>query len=80
MKSRLKVHEVIRLACLARLKLMQPYIHTWPEAVKVLAHPTNILQSSTNLFHLVDEIWYLAGDKSLDVCINDPTKFLTRYL
>ncbi|KAI9149868.1 Ubiquinone biosynthesis protein coq9, mitochondrial [Blastocladiella emersonii ATCC 22665] len=49
-----------------RLEFMAPYIQQWPEAVKVLAHPTNVPFALHHLHKLVDEMWFLAGDKSYD--------------
>ena len=34
-----------------------------------MSQPNNVYMSFQHLAKLVDEIWYLAGDKSADVCI-----------
>ena len=34
-----------------------------------MAHPSNVSMSVGHLAQLVDDIWYLAGDKSADVGI-----------
>ncbi|KNE57961.1 rpsU-divergently transcribed protein [Allomyces macrogynus ATCC 38327] len=50
----------------ARLEYMIPYIRQWPDAVQLLAHPTNVPFALHHLHKLVDEMWHLAGDKSFD--------------
>jgi hypothetical protein len=47
--------------------MTRPYIKRWPEALAVMAHPTNSIMSFTQLGKLVDDIWFYAGDKSPDV-------------
>jgi ubiquinone biosynthesis protein COQ9 len=49
--------------------MTRPYIKRWPEALAVMAHPTNTVMSFAQLGKLVDDIWYYAGDKSPDVRI-----------
>ncbi|KAJ1555657.1 Ubiquinone biosynthesis protein coq9, mitochondrial, partial [Nowakowskiella sp. JEL0078] len=49
------------------LKLTQPYVRRWPEAVALLALPKNIPTTMSNLHELVDEMWYLSGDRSVDM-------------
>ncbi|KAI9102059.1 COQ9-domain-containing protein [Phlyctochytrium arcticum] len=63
----MKVTAKIRTACLIRLKLTQPYISRWPEALAIMAQPQNLSMSLGNLESLVDEMWYLAGDRSVDM-------------
>ena len=38
----------------------------WHEAMALLAHPQAAGDALSLLGHLVDDIWYLAGDKSHD--------------
>ncbi|KAF2835123.1 ubiquinone biosynthesis protein COQ9 [Patellaria atrata CBS 101060] len=38
----------------------------WQEALAIMAHPTYVPASLRELAHLADEIWYLAGDTSVD--------------
>ncbi|KAI9216403.1 COQ9-domain-containing protein [Blastocladiella britannica] len=49
-----------------RLEYMSPYITRWPDAVRLLAHPRNVPFAVHHLHQLVDEMWYLAGDRSFD--------------
>lgn len=59
----------IRRACVIRLHLTAPYIHTWKEAAALLTLPQNLPHSAPTLHELVDEIWYLAGDRAVDVSL-----------
>ncbi|KAL1920919.1 uncharacterized protein VTP21DRAFT_11554 [Calcarisporiella thermophila] len=63
----LRTHEKIRLMCQVRLNMMRPYITKWPEALAIMAQPTQAATSLTHLQKLVDDMWYLAGDKSSDM-------------
>ncbi|CAG8510302.1 4328_t:CDS:2 [Paraglomus brasilianum] len=63
----LKTHEKVKMACVVRLNMMRPYIKKWPEALAIMAHPSNVSMSVGHLAQLVDDIWYLAGDKSADM-------------
>ena len=63
-------NELIRLALIHRLKLTQPYIKHWPNAMATLTfHPIYALSAIENLLRLCDEIWYQCGDQSTDVII-----------
>ena len=65
-----KAQEFIRDAVETRLRMIVPYIDTWPQAMAIQALPQNAVESWTNLANLVDEIWYYAGDRSVDVSGN----------
>ena len=47
--------------------MIVPYIDTWPQAMAIQTLPQNAVESWTNLANLMDEIWYYAGDRSVDV-------------
>lgn len=47
--------------------MIAPYVDRWPEALAIMGQPTNVTMSLGHLAKIVDEIWYLAGDKSADV-------------
>ncbi|XP_064640416.1 ubiquinone biosynthesis protein COQ9, mitochondrial-like isoform X2 [Lineus longissimus] len=51
----------------ARLRMIVPYIDTWPEAMGTMALPQNAVDGWKNLAQLVDELWIQAGDKSYDL-------------
>lgn len=63
----LSATDIVRLAIITRLEMTRPYIKRWPEALAIMAHPTNSIMSFTQLGKLVDDIWFYAGDKSPDV-------------
>ncbi|KAJ3136852.1 Ubiquinone biosynthesis protein coq9, mitochondrial [Geranomyces variabilis] len=65
--SSMKITQKIRTACIMRLKLTAPYIARWPDALGIMAQPPNAPMSLRNLGELVDEMWYLAGDRSADL-------------
>jgi len=56
----------IQEAIILRLNMLQPYIHTWPQAMRLLMHPENAPAALESLAHMVDEVWYHAGDTSTD--------------
>jgi len=41
-------------------------IHRWQEALALMAQPSNIPTSISELSSLSDEIWFLSGDTSVD--------------
>ncbi|KAF4121560.1 ubiquinone biosynthesis protein COQ9 [Geosmithia morbida] len=49
-----------------RLLANKDVIHQWQEALAVMAQPTYVASSLEELAKLSDEIWFLAGDKSVD--------------
>ncbi|XP_076470066.1 ubiquinone biosynthesis protein COQ9, mitochondrial-like isoform X2 [Babylonia areolata] len=61
-----RTREFIRDALETRLRMIVPYLDTWPQAMAIQALPQNALQSWTNLRNLVDDVWYYAGDRSVD--------------
>jgi len=61
-------NELVRLALIHRLKLTQPYVKHWPQAMaQIASNPLYALTSIENLLRLCDEIWYQLGDDSVDV-------------
>ncbi|KAL2915508.1 hypothetical protein HK105_204910 [Polyrhizophydium stewartii] len=57
----------VRTATIARLQLTAPFIRKWPQAAALLAQPQNLPTTLRDLGELVDEIWFLAGDRSVDL-------------
>lgn len=57
----------IRALTVLRLNMLKPYAHRWPEAVAILAYPSNAPTALHHLSTIVDDIWYFAGDRSSDV-------------
>ncbi|XP_077451390.1 ubiquinone biosynthesis protein COQ9, mitochondrial isoform X2 [Stigmatopora argus] len=59
--------EFLRGAVKTRLRMIIPYIETWPQAMSILILPYHIPKSVKLLSTLVDDIWYYAGDRSIDM-------------
>ncbi|EDO32539.1 predicted protein [Nematostella vectensis] len=57
---------VIRDALETRLRMVIPYISTWPQAMQLMMRPENAPDALKNVAYMVDEIWYHAGDTSTD--------------
>ncbi|KAL7885380.1 hypothetical protein AOLI_G00056750 [Acnodon oligacanthus] len=62
-----KTADFLRHAVETRLRMLIPYIDTWPQAMSLLLLPPNIPESLKHLSTLVDDIWYYAGDRSTDM-------------
>ncbi|KAI8140526.1 rpsU-divergently transcribed protein [Fennellomyces sp. T-0311] len=60
------IGEYVREYTALRLELMKPYAARWPEALAIMAHPSNVPMSVTHLAELVDDVLYHAGDRSPD--------------
>ncbi|KAF2650939.1 ubiquinone biosynthesis protein COQ9 [Lophiostoma macrostomum CBS 122681] len=56
----------VRTLILARLRANESIIHRWQEALAIMAQPTYVPASLAELARLADEIWFLAGDTSVD--------------
>lgn len=50
-----------------RLEKLLPYLDTWPQAMATMTLPPNVPTSLAQLLTLIDDICYLAGDRSVDV-------------
>ncbi|XP_053663001.1 ubiquinone biosynthesis protein COQ9, mitochondrial [Anopheles marshallii] len=49
-----------------RLRMLEPYLKYWPQALGLMALPPNAPHSLANVLTLVDDICYYAGDRSVD--------------
>ncbi|TQS39253.1 hypothetical protein Golomagni_00226 [Golovinomyces magnicellulatus] len=56
----------VRALTWERLKGNSHVIHRWPEALALMALPSNIPVAMNELSLLVDEIWFLSGDLSVN--------------
>ncbi|KAI9354771.1 rpsU-divergently transcribed protein [Pilaira anomala] len=63
----LNMNERVKLLTKLRLDMNKPYIHKWPEALAVMAQPSNVNMSLKHLGDIADDIWYYAGDRSADM-------------
>ncbi|XP_065652197.1 ubiquinone biosynthesis protein COQ9-B, mitochondrial [Hydra vulgaris] len=59
--------EFIEFAIKTRLQMIIPYIDSWPQAMKLMASPIAAPECIQLGAHLMDEIWYYAGDTSTDM-------------
>lgn len=50
-----------------RLEKLLPFLDSWPQAMGTMTLPPNVPTSLAQLLTLVDDICYLAGDRSVDV-------------
>ncbi|UPX09943.1 Ubiquinone biosynthesis protein coq9, mitochondrial [Ascochyta rabiei] len=64
---KLGVGSKVRALTLARLRANEPVLHRWQEALAIMAQPTYVPPSLYELAALADEIWFLAGDGSVDM-------------
>ncbi|KAI9146562.1 COQ9-domain-containing protein [Paraphysoderma sedebokerense] len=64
--ERLGMTASVKLLCQYRLTYMKPFIRQWHEGLAVMALPHNVPKSLQHLAELVDEMWFLAGDRSYD--------------
>ncbi|KAL4623561.1 ubiquinone biosynthesis protein COQ9, mitochondrial isoform X1 [Arapaima gigas] len=62
-----EIAQFLRDAVETRLRMLIPYIDSWPQAMSILLLPHNIPDSLKHLSTLVDDIWYYAGDRSTDL-------------
>lgn len=58
-----KLNAILRV----RLEPLMPLVDTWPQACALLALPQNLPRTIHTSALMVDEMWRLAGDTSLDV-------------
>eukprot|EP00117_Sycon_ciliatum_P031205 scpid53740/ scgid24450/ Ubiquinone biosynthesis protein COQ9, mitochondrial len=57
---------LIREAVRQRLSMIIPHLESWPEALAHFSQPSVTPYAFEMLLHLVDDIWYVAGDRSTD--------------
>ncbi|XP_076333357.1 ubiquinone biosynthesis protein COQ9, mitochondrial isoform X2 [Tachypleus tridentatus] len=67
-ESNVKLHTDIFLinSLTMRLRMIEPYLDNWPQALAIMSLPQNVPTAFSNLLDLVDIIWFYAGDKSVD--------------
>ncbi|KAI9892668.1 MAG: Ubiquinone biosynthesis protein coq9, mitochondrial [Vezdaea aestivalis] len=56
----------VRILAWERLMANKEIIQHWQEALAIMAKPSNVPASVSELAKLSDEIWFLAGDTSVD--------------
>lgn len=50
-----------------RLRMLQPFLSTWPQAIGILSLPQNAPKALSNLLTLADDICYYSGDRAVNV-------------
>ncbi|KAJ3234300.1 Ubiquinone biosynthesis protein coq9, mitochondrial [Chytriomyces hyalinus] len=65
--STMRIPQKIRTGVLLRIDRLKPVIQHWPDALALMAMPQNAPYALKNLGHIVDEIWFAAGDRSTDL-------------
>ncbi|KAI9707172.1 MAG: Ubiquinone biosynthesis protein coq9, mitochondrial [Candelina mexicana] len=65
-EPKLGVGAKVKTLALERLSANKPIIHRWQDALAIMAQPSNVPTSIAELARLSDEIWFLAGDTSVD--------------
>lgn len=58
--------DFVEKALRCRLEMIIPYRETWPEALAVLMHPNNAINSMRCAGMMIDDVCYQAGDVSRD--------------
>lgn len=58
--------QLIREGVKIRLELQAPYLSTWPQAMALGAQPQNLPGTLHDIAELADDIWHIAGDRSVD--------------
>lgn len=53
-----------------RLSYVIPYLEKWPQAMYLGIDPRNLSNTAQHIHKISDEIWFQAGDRSLDVSFN----------
>ncbi|GBM09813.1 Ubiquinone biosynthesis protein COQ9, mitochondrial [Araneus ventricosus] len=66
-KEKVNIQHYIEDALTHRLNMIIPYVSKWPEAMALMVSPLQFPTDSKNLLDLVDRVWYLSGDRSLDL-------------
>jgi len=64
--TEVKAVPFLRKHCQKRLQMNVPYMKHWPQALGMMALPSNHAKSLNYGLNLVDTMWYCAGDRSLD--------------
>jgi len=63
----LDVGKFLEDAMETRLRMVIPYISSWPQAMTLMAHPAAAQDAIEQGANMVDEIWHYAGDTAVDM-------------
>eukprot|EP00164_Ancoracysta_twista_P009333 GFYU01013783.1.p1 GENE.GFYU01013783.1~~GFYU01013783.1.p1 ORF type:complete len:273 (-),score=48.48 GFYU01013783.1:322-1140(-) len=64
--SQMRVKSRLQQIMKYRLAMITPYASTWHQAMALRLHPSNAPLSMRSKANAMDEIWFLAGDRSSD--------------
>ena len=59
----LRVNERVKAGIQARLEYLSQFQKQWPQAMAIGLMPNNVQTTADHLLKMVDEVWYLAGDR-----------------
>ncbi|CAB4001544.1 Ubiquinone biosynthesis COQ9, mitochondrial [Paramuricea clavata] len=60
-------NDFIKNAVEVRLKMIIPYIDSWPQAMSLMAYPSNAVDAFQSVANMTDDIWYHSNDTSTDI-------------
>jgi len=63
----MSVNARIKEGVKARLEYLAPYLPYWPQAVALGAMPSALPTTLHHLTNMADEVWWHAGDRSVDL-------------
>ncbi|XP_028410168.1 ubiquinone biosynthesis protein COQ9-B, mitochondrial-like [Dendronephthya gigantea] len=66
-KKHIGQSDFIKNAVEVRLRMIIPYIDTWPQAMSLMAYPSNAVDALQSVANMTDDIWYHANDTSTDI-------------
>jgi ubiquinone biosynthesis protein COQ9 len=67
----------VRVACQTRLKMLEPVLQHWQQALALMALPQNLSYSVPLLAQLADSIWFMCGDRT---SLTDPNHHTKRAM
>jgi ubiquinone biosynthesis protein COQ9 len=63
----MRTTDKIKTAIRIRLKMQIPYMNRWGEAMAIGALPQNLPYTMRTIALMLDDVWYMAGDRSTDM-------------
>ena len=63
----MNVSDRLKTGIRTRLSFVVPYLEKWPQAMYLGIDPKNLSNTVKQINKISDEIWFIAGDKAVDV-------------
>ena len=63
----MNVSDRVQTGIKTRLSYEIPYLEKWPQAIYLGMQHSNIGNTAQQIHKISDEIWHIAGDRSVDV-------------